>query len=229
MNATGSAKKAVLFDMDGVLVLTDQLKAEAHSATVRKLGGDVPPGFYQLHMGNSHSRVRGAFIAEAGIECDLAEYTRLYHEIYSNLLDTCLQLAPGAAVLLERLVDCGFVLAVVSSSKAWMMERVLVRTRLSDYFQARVCAEDVHRPKPAPDAYLLAMERLATGRGSAVAVEDSGPGVEAALAAGIPVLAVRTAWNRGHNFSRAATEIDSLEDAPGILEVINRLVVPVSA
>lgn len=224
---TDPATRAVLFDMDGVLVQTDRLKAEAHSATVSQLGGNVPPSFYQFHMGNSHAVVRASFLAEAGLECDPREYTQCYHDIYRHLLQTSLVLVPGAVTLLAQLTNRGFSLAVVSSSRSWMMEQVLAQTGMAGFFQARVCAEDVTRPKPAPDAYLAALERLAVGKSSAVAFEDSEPGIEAALAAGLPVLGIRHAYNSSHDFSKTAAQFASLEDRVGILNAIELLVAPV--
>ena len=88
--------------MDGVLVLTDQLKAEAHAATVSQLGGRVPSSFYRLHMGKSHAAVREAFLREAAVQANLEEYTQIYHAKYRELLQTSLQVAPGAVALLEK-------------------------------------------------------------------------------------------------------------------------------
>ena len=59
--------RAVLFDMDGVLVQTEALKARAHTAAVEHVGGRVPDGFYPTVMGRSHQAVRGAFLAAAGL------------------------------------------------------------------------------------------------------------------------------------------------------------------
>jgi HAD superfamily hydrolase (TIGR01509 family) len=196
---------------------------------VHKLGGNVPPSFYQFHMGNSHAVVRAAFMAEAGLNCDPNEYTRIYHETYRHLLETSLVVTPGAHALLQQLTDRGFALAVVSSSRAWMMNQVLDQTKLAGFFHGCVSAEDVTRPKPAPDAYLLALERLGIGSAAAVAVEDSAPGVEAALSAGVTVLAVRHAFNHTHDFSKAAAVFESLDDTAEILSVIDSLIVPAHA
>lgn len=213
-------KRAVLFDMDGVLVRSDELKAAAHSETVKRLGGDVPPSFYQFHMGNSHAVVRAAFLAEAGLECDLSRYTELYHEIYRQLLETNLVVAPGARTLLQTLADRGFALAIVTSSRAWMMNQVLTQTGLGGFFQARISGDDIRRPKPAPEAYVLALRRLGVPSAAAVAVEDSAPGVEAGLAAGVAVIAVRHGFNQTHDFSRATAQFTGLEDVAEIVAVI---------
>ena len=228
MPEESNRKRAVLFDMDGVLVLTDQLKAEAHAETVKLLGGDVPASFYGRHMGKSHQAVRQAFLTQAGITADPDEYTRIYHETYQRLLSTRLEVAPGAVSLLQRLADRGFSLGVVSSSRSWMMDAILTQTHLDRFFNVRVCSEDAERPKPAPDPYLTALKLLGAKERAAVAVEDSQSGVEAAATAGIPVLAMRHALNKEHDFTRAVAEFNSLCDT-SIVDVIESLLVPAHA
>lgn len=219
--------RAVLFDMDGVLVLTDQLKAEAHANVVRQLGGNVPPSFYERHMGKSHALVRQAFLAEAGIHADLERYSRLYDEKYRALLQTKLKAAPGSHRLLALLMERGFILGVVSSSRSWMMDHVLRETRLKRFFSVVVASEDVQHPKPAPDAYVLALQRLGMGPSGVAAFEDSESGVEAAVGAGLVVFAVRHPFNRGHDFRRAARELSSLDDTQAIVSAVELLAAPV--
>jgi HAD superfamily hydrolase (TIGR01509 family) len=216
----------VLFDMDGVLVRTDQLKADAHSATVRQFGGDVAPSFYELYMGNSHAVVRAAFMARAGLSCAPARYTELYQGIYRSLLDAGPPVTPGVPALLEKLAERGIALALVSSSRSWMVDQVLRQTSLERFFQAVVTADDIANPKPAPDAYRFAMERLGVGATGSVAVEDSGPGIEAAAAAGVSVIGFRHSFNRTHDFSKTIAEFDSLEDTAAVLGTIESALVP---
>jgi beta-phosphoglucomutase-like phosphatase (HAD superfamily) len=84
--------------------------------------------------------------------------------------------------------------------------------RLGPVLSAIASGEEVPRPKPAPDVYLLAVERLGAGRAGVVAIEDSASGVAAASAAGLRCVAVRTALTRDHDHGGAALTVPSLTE-----------------
>jgi len=90
---------------------------------------------------------------------------------------------PGIPALLELLVRREFSLAVVSSSRLAIVTQVLRGASLDGYFECLVSADDNIRPKPAPDAYLLALQRLGVRSIAAIAIEDSAVGVTASRAA----------------------------------------------
>lgn len=82
----------------------------------------------------------------------------------------------------------------------------------SEPLAAIASGEEVRRPKPTPDVYLLAMRRLGLGPAGLVAIEDSASGVAAAVAAGLACVAVRTALTSGHDHGAAALTIRSLTE-----------------
>jgi HAD superfamily hydrolase (TIGR01509 family) len=215
--------RGVLFDLDGVLVLTEPLKAEAHLATVRKFGGDVSPNLYHTVIGVSHEQTRSAYLVAAGLDIDPEAYSETFHENYRALLRDRLEVAPGVMRLLQRLHGEYYRLAVVSASHSWMVEQVLSQTGLAQFFGAFVSANDVVNQKPAPDAYLLALDRLSIPPIAAVVVEDSEPGMKAAVNAGMRVLAVRHSFNASHTFAAAHMILDSLLDTDLIVETIGFL------
>lgn len=221
--SSSQPSRAVLFDLDGVLAATETLKAAAHASTIAALGGDVPAVFYGRLMGASHAVVRGAFIAEARIDCDPGEYSRLYQARYLRLLETDLEALPGVEELLARLQADGFGLAVITSSQPWMVDRVFAQLGLARWIGLTITADDVEHHKPAPDAYLLARRRLGVDATRAVVIEDSEVGVQAGLAAGLQVIAVRHSFNATHRFAGAAREIRSLSDTGAVIRLVQEL------
>jgi HAD superfamily hydrolase (TIGR01509 family) len=219
--------RAVLFDLDGVLVHTEHLKAQAHTVTVSQLGGpEISLSFYAEVLGRSHEEVRRAYLEEGGIEADPAEYTRIYRETYRQLTHTDLEVAEGVSDLLRRLVQRRYALAVVSSSDSQTVEDILSQIRLAQFFDVTVSADDVARKKPAPDAYLLALKRLSVSSDSAVVIEDSQSGIQAAVSAGTQVLAVYHGLNIHHDFSQARAVFDSLRDSRRVTQTVDRLLKP---
>ena len=214
--------RAVIFDLDGVLVESESLKARAHSAAVGELGGRVPPSYYSHVMGASHEFVRAAFIREGSLTVAPERYSSLYHGIYEQMLED-LEVTAGARELVEALGDRRYRLGVATSSQPWMVDRILRQTSLGGHFQVVVTAADVERPKPAPDAYQQALERLGVMAADATVIEDSETGLTAAVAAGIPTLSRRHEMNQRHDLTKAEVVLDSLRQTDQILQWIDEI------
>ena len=221
---TGSrraATRGVLFDMDGVLVATEEMKARAHFETVRRHGGDLAPEVYGEVMGQSHEAAAIAFINASGADLDPALYAEVFRSVYGDLLRGGVELLPGALSLVSALKDRGYRLAVVSSSLQWMMDEVLSQTGLGVLFDASVSADDVSEEKPSPEPYLEALSALRLEPNQAVVVEDSETGVASAIAAGVPVIAVRHRYNSRHDMLGAIAELDGLSDLSDVVRLID--------
>ncbi len=215
-----AAAKGVLFDMDGVLVATEDLKARAHCETVRRHGGQLDPGYYSEVMGQSHEAAAIAFISASGADLDPAGYAEAFRSFYGALLESGVELMPGARSIVVAAKERGYRLAVVSSSLRWMMDEVLSRTGLEGSFDACVSADDVREEKPSPEPYLRALSELSLDGGAAVVIEDSETGVASGVAAGLPVIAVRHHYNARHDMSRAFAVLDGLSDTTRVIDLI---------
>lgn len=200
----------MLFDLDGVLVSTEKLKAQAHAETVERLGGRLDAAYYSQVMGKSHYLAAKAFSEAGGIRFEHERYAELFRSAYGRLLDEGVDLMPGALALVKRLRADGYRLAVVSSSLRWMMDIVLARTGLAESFDSEISGDDVSAEKPAPDPYLRALGELGLPPDRAVVVEDTESGVASARAAGMRVIAVRHEYNARHDFAGAVAVLDGL-------------------
>jgi len=207
--------------MDGVLVATEELKARAHFETVGRYGGELAPEYYGEVMGQSHDAAAIAFIKASGADLDPAVYAEVFSSVYGDLLRGGVELLPGAHSLVSELKDRGYRLAVVSSSLQWMMDEVLSQTGLGALFDASVSADDVKKEKPSPEPYLKAVSDLGLEPSQAVVVEDSETGVASAIAAGVPVIAVRHRYNGRHDMSGAIAELAGLSDLSDVVGLID--------
>ena len=215
--------RAVIFDLDGVLVESESLKAKAHSAAVGKLGGQAPASYYSEVMGASHEFVRAAFIREGNLPVEPERYSSLYHGIYERMLED-LEVTAGARELVVALRDRRYRLGVATSSQPWMVDRILRQTGLGEHFQAVITAADVERHKPAPDAYHQALAGLGVTALNAAVIEDSQTGVTAAVAAGIPTLARRHEMNPRHDLTKAELVLDSFRQTEQIVRRIDEII-----
>ena len=218
-----AGRPAVIFDLDGVLVITEALKAQAHQEAVQFFGGRVELGFYGVVMGGSHESVRAAFMKEAALDIEPRDYSDRYGQIYESLLGSDLAVSPGVNELLKDLKQRGYALAVVTSSQQWMVDHIFAGTNISRFFDVVVSADDVARHKPAPDPYLAALELFGTPPDSALVFEDSEVGVAAAAAAGIPVIGLRHEFNAEHDFQPVDRTIQSFQDTEQVVRLVDEM------
>lgn len=181
--------RAVVFDMDGVIVSSEELWDEVRRELVSERGGRCAPGTQEAMMGLSTPEWTAYMRDELGVamepEAIEAEVVRRLGDRYRELLP----LLPGAVGAVRAAAE-RWPLAVASSSPRALIALVLELAGLADAFAATVSSEEVARGKPAPDVYLAALARLGVAPGDAAAVEDSANGIRAARAAGMRVVAV---------------------------------------
>lgn len=214
--------KAIIFDMDGVIINTEPLKAKAHVATVNQLGGNASTQLYATVMGQSQEIVSNAFIYSSKISCELDEYIKIFGEIYHQLLDKNLEYMPGMPAFIQTLPMHGYLLGLVSSSSSTTIRKISKILEFSNFFNCIVSSDDVKTKKPSPEPYLLALQKLGITGQAALVFEDSEAGIISAHESGISVIAIRHAFNQSQDFSRAIHTIDSFVDGLSITKLIEQ-------
>ena len=180
---------AVIFDLDGVLVDSEQLWAAAREELVRERGGTWTAEATRAMMGMSSREWSRYMRDELGVDLPpetisadvVARLERLYRER--------LPLLPGAVEAVAAM-HAEWPLGLASSANREIIELVLELGELGHFFAATVSSEEVPRGKPAPDVYLEAARRLGVAPERCAAVEDSSNGLRSADAAGMTVVAV---------------------------------------
>ncbi len=181
--------RAVIFDLDGVIVDTEHLWDEEREHLTHDWGGRYTPEAQRAMMGMSSTEWSRYMHETLGLAQTPEEINT---EVVRRMLERYhveLPLVPGAVDAVRRLADAGLPLGVASSSNRPLIEAVLAEAEISALFAATVSSEEVARGKPAPDVYLEAARRLGMAPVRCVAVEDSSNGLRAASAAGMRVVA----------------------------------------
>jgi HAD superfamily hydrolase (TIGR01509 family) len=179
---------AVVFDMDGVLIQSEEVWDKVREAYVRERGGRYDTEVQRAMMGMS-STEWSRYLHEAAAVPD--EPDAINAEVVRRMLAAYrehLPLIDGAVDAVRRLA-AHYPLGLASSSNRPLIETVLEIAGLAACFTATVSSEEVARGKPAPDVYLEAARRLGVEPGSCAAVEDSHGGIRSAKAAGMRVIA----------------------------------------
>jgi HAD superfamily hydrolase (TIGR01509 family) len=181
--------EAVIFDLDGVLLQTEELWDEVRERFVRERGGRYDGAAQRAMMGMSSVEWSRFIHEELGVEEPpeeiSAEVARLLEERYRERLP----LIPGAVKAVRRLA-ARWPLGLASSSNRSLIDAALELSGLAAYFRVTVSSEEVARGKPSPDVYLEAAGRLSVAPERCAAVEDSHSGIRSAKAAGMRVLAI---------------------------------------
>jgi HAD superfamily hydrolase (TIGR01509 family) len=180
---------AVVFDLDGVLLDSEQLWDEAREELARERGGRWHEGAQRDMMGMSSTEWSRYMHDVIGLreppEEISAEVVRRLERRYRERLP----LLPGAVEAVERL-SARWPLGLASSSNRPLIDLVLEVSGLGRLFRATVSSEEVPRGKPAPDVFLEAARRLLVAPERAAVVEDSENGILAGRAAGMRVVAI---------------------------------------
>lgn len=202
--------RAVVFDMDGLLLDTEILWHRAEVELFRRHGAEFTWDDKMVVIGTSFAATSRYFAERLGrtpAEGDALVDEML--EIMHGELERQVEGRPGAVELVDRLRGHTR-LALASNSPRRLVDTALASARLSDAFDAVVTSDDVDHPKPAPDLYLLACQRLGVEPADALALEDSPSGITAAKAAGLTCIAVPQFAET--DVSAADRVIDSLEE-----------------
>jgi HAD superfamily hydrolase (TIGR01509 family) len=188
---------AVLFDFNGVLVDDEPLHWRAFRDVLRPHGIRLPRSRYNARYMVFDDRTALAAILRDARRRDLplmkllGEKRAAYRRLAAGV-----RIGPRAARLVRQ-ASRRVPLAIVSGANRAEIRAVLRRARLQRAFRVIVSAEDVRRPKPAPDGYRLALRRLGLPSGSgSTAIEDTPGGIRAARAAGLDVLGIATTFTQ---------------------------------
>jgi HAD superfamily hydrolase (TIGR01509 family) len=208
LDPTGYA--AVIFDLDGVLLDSEPI----HLAVINEI--------LALEGHHLDEEANRAYLGVTTVACweDLCARLRLRHPLdyYLGAYDRILRAlgrpiepAPGVPELLRLLRRRGVPVALASSSRRPWIEASLAATGLSQAFPVAISGDDVSRGKPDPEIFRLTAQALGVEPARCLVIEDSPHGVQAARAAGMDVVAVRTPQTAGHPFEAATVVVDSLE------------------
>jgi HAD superfamily hydrolase (TIGR01509 family) len=181
---------AVVFDCDGLLLDTETAWTRAEHVLYERHGVTFTDEHKRELLGNSGPRAFAIIERHLALPGAGAELMAELHELVDVEVRRSAAPEPGAEALVAALRERGTPIAVASNSPRAHVELALEVTGMAGLFEAVLIAPEVGTPKPAPDVYLAACERLGAAPAESIALEDSETGVASARAAGMFVIAV---------------------------------------
>jgi HAD superfamily hydrolase (TIGR01509 family) len=210
----------VVFDLDGVLVDSEQVWDAVREELARERGGDWHPGAQRDMMGMSSPEWSRYMHDRIGLPEPPEEINRIVVERMLERYQAGPPWIPGALEAVRDLA-ASFTLGLASSSNRELIDAVLEAGGITELFRATVSSEEVARGKPAPDVYVEAARRLGAEPTRCVAIEDSHNGIRAAKAAGMTCIAIPNAhFPPGDAVEEADLVLASIAElTPGVVKL----------
>lgn len=206
----------VIFDCDGVLVDSERLAVRVDSALITELGWPLTPhDIAQRFVGHSRAYMREQIEQQLGRPLP-DNWQDPFEQAYWALVDAELTAVDGVRDVVEHL---SVPYCVASNGSHYKMTRSLRRAGLLDLFTGRLfSADDVARPKPAPDLHLYAAAQMGIPPQHCLVIEDSPFGLEAARTAGMRTLGYTGAVNTAEQLTGPGTRLfHDMRELPGLL------------
>lgn len=210
---------AIAFDMDGLLINTEELYFEVFDQLLNRRGLHYSQELRRSMMGLPGAKAFEALIRGTGLTESAADLEFECDEIFSGILPDRLATMPGVDALLEAIEEIKLPHCVATSSRRSFAVDSLSAVGLIDRFDFILTAEEVDRGKPFPDIYIEAASRMQVQPACMLVLEDSQHGARAAVAAGACAVAVPGEHSRDHDFTGVFRIAKSLND-PCIKELL---------
>ncbi|MBZ9687506.1 HAD family phosphatase [Clostridium estertheticum] len=207
--------KAVIFDMDGVIIDSEPTHMKLENETYKKLGIEVTEDEHHSFVGaTSHymwDALKNKYKLNQPLD-ELIEYDRSQYFEYLNSDECEITLIEGVKELIQDLHENGVNLAIASSSPLNVIEAIAKKFQIEEYFEVFVTGDYVKKSKPEPDIFLLASEKLGESPENCVVIEDSHNGVRAAKKAGMKCVGINSDPAGSQDISMADLEINSFKE-----------------
>jgi len=204
--------KAVIFDMDGVIIDSEPTHMKLENDTYKKLGIEVTGDEHLSFVGATSQYMwevlKNKYKLNQTLE-ELVEYERSIYFKYLNSEECEISLIDGVKELIEELHKNGVKLAIASSSPLNVIEAIAKKFKIEKYFETFVTGDYVKRSKPEPDIFLYASQKLGVSPENCIVIEDSHNGVRAAKKAGMKCVGLNSDPEGRQDISMADLVINS--------------------
>ena len=205
-------EKAVIFDMDGVIIDSEQVHKEAAYVLIDQLGFSVSETLFETFTGRRSVDCWQMMMdaQEKAVSYDPAKLAEEEEDIFFSLYygEAKAELVPGVQELMMKFRSLGLKLIVASSSPIIAIEKMLTHFRLESVFSGYVSGEQVTHGKPEPDIFLAAAEKLGVDPADCLVIEDSDAGLMAAKRAGMKAIGYANPNSHNQQLNEADLVVD---------------------
>lgn len=183
--------KAVIFDMDGLMIDSERVTFEASQKALQQRGYEPSIEFYKTTLGTNEKTTKMLYKQYYGDDVPFSDISVDIHQyIEDNFQENGVPVKDGLVELLQYLKDNNYKTIVATSSARERLNRILKQANLTAYFDGSICGDEVTNSKPDPEIFVKACQKLHILPDEAIVLEDSEAGIQAAFLAGIPVICI---------------------------------------
>ena len=206
--------KCIIFDMDGVIIDSEEIHKKAYFETFEAVGVPVSEELYKTFTGsstlNAFQKLVHHFQLDISPEDLVLDKRKRYVNYFEN--DPTLHLVSGVEDLIKKAHQKGLTLILASSSAMENIERVFNRFQLQEFFTAKISGADLKASKPHPEIFEKAAMMSGISKQNCVVIEDSDNGIDAANSAGIFVFGYKNPLAADQTLEKADLIIDDLRE-----------------
>lgn len=213
-------KKAVIFDMDGLMIDSERVTYNEYVKKLYLLGhDDFTEEIYKRCLGKNKQGICQVFIDHYGDDFPMIEVWDDVHVAIDESLRAYVPKKKGLDLLLKYLKEHQYKTIVATSSTRNRVDEILKNAKIAEYFDDSICGDEVTHGKPNPEIFLTACQKLGVHPDEALVLEDSEAGIRAAYSGHIDVICVPDMKYPEPEFACQVTKIvESLEDVITYLE-----------
>ena len=206
--------KAVLFDMDGVIIDSEPLHHKAYHGMFKEVGISVSNQLYESFTGQATLHICKQLVSTFKLEQAPQELVAIKRRIFKDLFfnDPELDLIDGVLELIEDYHKNGLTLVLASSASMTTINNVFARFHLDQYFKAKLSGADLKASKPHPEIFIKAAAASGFKPSECMVIEDSTNGIKAAHAAGIFCVGFKSPHSKNQDYTLANKVITSFKE-----------------
>ena len=215
--------KAIIFDMDGLMIDSERVTFDGYVIECQKLGYTMTKEFYKTLLGKPIKGIYELFQKEFGNDFPIEEVIQKVHQYMADLFETQgVPVKDGLISLLQYLKANNYKTIVATSSNRNRVDTILSLANIAQYFDDSICGDEVTKGKPNPEVFIKSCQKLGVTTEEAIVLEDSEAGIQAASSAGIKVICIPDMKYPEKEFEQKTFKIfNSLKDVEEMLKAAN--------
>ena len=183
--------KAIIFDMDGLMIDSERVTFECYQERLKDMNLTMDEEFYKTLLGKPIKGIYQRFYDVYGNDFPIEDVIKDVHALMAKRFETeGVPIKTGLKSLLEYLKENNYKTIVATSSNRERVDTILSQAQITDYFDDSICGDEVTKGKPNPEVFLKSCQKLGVNVDEAIVLEDSEAGIQASYDAGIKVICI---------------------------------------
>ncbi len=203
--------KAIIFDMDGVIINSEPVHFEVEQELLEKLGGKMSKEAHVAFVGTTDHYMWSTLKERFNLEAAVEEIIEIKKEMFLERLDE-IELMDNFKELMLSLYNEGYPMAIASSNNRKTVDKIVEKFGLSKYMKFIISGEEVHKGKPDPEIFLTAAKKINVEAKHCLVIEDASNGVKAAKAAKMKCVGLENIYSGNQDLSEADLVINNLAE-----------------